>query len=223
MTEGSGPIETAEGAAAFLAGLRVGHLHVNARRSETACGLQTAIHLWRLCEAMRAEPPAGAPGDVRILDLGSGYSSLVFRAWQHYNCPTAEVWTTDTEWRWLGTTLYEIEHLGFDSRHCLHHALFHQLPLERTGGRFDLIFHDLNGLPERVRQLPNLDRWLAPFGLIVLDDWHAANYRADMTHALAHAGYVIDERVEDTRDEFGRFVAQAWRAGAPPVWRARGG
>lgn len=216
MTEHPGPIRTAEGAAAFLAGLRVAHLHTNGRRSETACGLETAVHLWKLCEA--AAQQVGPPS---ILDLGSGFSSLTLRAWQHYNCPTAEVWTTDTEWRWLGTTLYELEQFGLDTRHCLHHALFHQLPAERTGGRFDLIFHDLNGLPERVRQLPNLTRWLAPNGLLVLDDWHSASYRGDMTAALAGAGFVIDERVEDTRDEFGRFVAHAWLPATPPVWRAK--
>lgn len=200
-------LQTPAAVSAFLNSLRAMHLQTNGRRSETACGRPTAELLWRMLETWN-DAEGFAAGAPVILDLGSGYSSLALRAWKFYREPEAEVWTTDTEWRWLGTTIFELECLGYSTEHCLHHALFRQLTDARKRHRFDLIFVDLDRLAERVRQVDLLVECLKPGGRMVLDDWHNATYRQEMTAALAAVGFGVSEET-DTKDEFGRFVAVA--------------
>lgn len=184
-----------------LPALYEGHFGRNHRRPMTAISLQAAEWLWRTLDARR---PA------RILELGSGFSSTLFRTWQQV-CPPCDVWTTDTEWRWLGATMGELELLGLDTSHCHHQDVFAHLPDAMLHGRFPFVFFDLDDTKTRLRWLSRVLNWLAPGGLLVLDDWHMDHYRLPAVHALDAAGFRFRE-VAETRDEFGRVLAVAERA-----------
>lgn len=188
-----------------LASLRATHVVRAGRRPETAIDVQTA---WYLCDRMRAWNERQEY--VRILDLGSGFSSVVFRWYMTHLRPdprTWEVWTTDHDWRWLGTALYELEDRGLDTRHMLNHEVFTQLPARITHGKFDLVFLDLADTARRVEQTELVQRWRQPRGIVVLDDWHMEHYRELATPKWADYDLVVRE---DTTDQYGRYVAEAY-------------
>lgn len=198
---------------AFLSGVRTLHLSQANRRDETASGLQTGWHLWE-----RATQEAERLGrGIKILDLGSGYSSLVLRHWLQQQQRTGwsrghEVWTTDTEWRWLGATMFELELNGLDTAHCHHQALFEQLSPERIWDQFDLVFVDLDRLAERVRRAADISLWARPGALLILDDWHHQGYTVDMTAMLRGlGGFTVPEPIPTTMDHHGRYVAEVRR------------
>ena len=185
----------------LLAGLYERHLQRKGRRSQTAISLGAARALWRLLDGR-------APGAV--LELGSGFSSSVIRAWQRAH-PGAVVYTTDSEWKWLGVTLYELELEELDTSHMLHHDVFARLP--GTQERFDLIFFDLADTDTRAQWAPRVVEWLRPAGLLVLDDWHMPHYRARVLPLLQERGFTVTP-LPETTDEFGRYLATATRGGS---------
>jgi hypothetical protein len=203
-----------------LATLHERHLTRNHRRAETAISLVAAETLWNLLE--QRQPST-------VLEMGSGFSTTVIRTWQNGGAPVTSpffgvrplritssppiVYTTDTSWRWLGATLAELELEGLDTSHMLHHDIFARLPDEHHHARFDLIFLDLADSDTRVQWLPRVMDWLAPQGLLVLDDWQMPHYQTRAQPVLREAGFVVTP-LPETRDAFGRYLALAEREAA---------
>jgi len=143
----------------------------------------------------------------RVLDLGSGLTTLVLRELQRQEFPQMIVVTVDTSERWLQTTQTELQRDGLNDEHCYTHAEFDALQWEP----FDLISVDEGNLEHRVTIVDALARWCAPRGLLVLDDWKMRDYAQRMTVALTDLGFTVTERY-DTMDEFDQFLALAERA-----------
>jgi len=131
-----------------------------------------------------------------ILDLGSGWSSVIFRRY------SARVVTLDQYDTYLTLTRNDCSRFGLPTDDMF------LLDGYRTTERFDLICLDLAGTDHRVRMAAQVDAWLAEGGRIVLDDWHMEHYRPAMTTALEELGYTITVIPEST-DQFGRFLAVA--------------
>lgn len=170
------------------------------RRRITSLGWPAAAYLGSLVETYR-------PG--RILDLGSGLTTHILRSL------SADVWTTDTSPGWLLKTVAELQRDGRATDRCFLHETFAQSPA--AAERFDLISVDIADTAFRRSLAPQLARWLAPGGRMVLDDWHMDAYREGMTVALVAAGMLVEPQRETT-DEFGRYVALAtWEADRVPA------
>lgn len=112
--------------------------------------------LQRLVTAVEERQPK------RILDLGSGISSYVLRR----AAPDAEVWSIDTEAEWLGKSA------AFTTEHGERAAHFAQWDdfIAEDRGLFDLVSHDMDWHVERMRVLRRVLSYVAPGGLLVLDD-----------------------------------------------------
>jgi predicted O-methyltransferase YrrM len=156
-----------------------------------AISLPLAVFLAVICEQVR-------PG--RILDLGSGFSSYVFRAHAASGVqqPAPTVDSIDQSQPWLDQTR------AFLRRHDRegHDDARRDGAVEQLGQRlatwdqfaatehppFDLILQDIATLDVR-RQM--LDRVLAacrPGGMIVIDDMHVPGYRRAVLRALDRRG-----------------------------------
>jgi predicted O-methyltransferase YrrM len=153
-----------------------------------------------LAELVRTRRPA------RVLDLGSGLTSYVLRALKT-EFPDMAVVTTDTAERWLKCTIAELRRDGMDSAFCFTQAAFEDW---KEKGVYDLISVDAGNTAYRFRLAPLLLSWLAPGGVVVLDDWHLEHYAAKMGDLLIGEGFTVTPR-PDTLDEFGGFVALAER------------
>jgi predicted O-methyltransferase YrrM len=134
----------------------------------------------------------------RILDLGSGFSSLVFRRYARDVCPRATVWTVDHDPGWLART-----------REFLHS---HDVSLEEmttweslSAGSFDLVFHDLGDMQVRAATLDRVISLTRPGGVLVLDDLQFMEYRAAVCRAIQRHGLRYWDLAASTGDGIGRY------------------
>lgn len=151
-----------------------------------------------LAEIVRARRPA------RVLDLGSGLTSILLRA-LIAEVPGMRVTSTDTWARWLACTEKELARDGLNGERCYLHEDFERV----EGERFDLISVDIDRTEFRLGLVPRFQGWLAEGGVIVLDDW-GMEFTDAMRDALEAAGFVVTPRPE-TLDEYGCFMAVAER------------
>lgn len=194
---------------ALVTEMRERHLKANNRRDQTAMGIEGAVTLVAAVSAV-----AGRLGRIcRVADLGSGFSSaLLRRLAQHV---ALEVWTVDTDWKWLGATLAELEWENVGTDHCHHLDVFDAMT--ELEGHFDVLFVDIGPTAVRVRlaERGRLGYWLAPGGLILLDDWHMPHYREAMQPALEAQGFAV-KPCRGSQDRHGRYLAEARRIEAAP-------
>ena len=141
---------------------------------------EVACFLWSLCQATAPK---------RILDMGSGFSSFVFRRYQSYASLRPEVWSVDESGEWLEKTGDFLRSRNLTDDHLYTWDDFQTL----EPGRFDLISHDLGYMTDRPDIFERLLELKNPDGVIIVDDLHNAQYRTDITHRLQryelHAGY----------------------------------
>lgn len=169
------------------------------RRRETSLRLAGCLVLAKL---VRERRPALA------LDLGSGLTTVLLRGMIR-ELPEMRVVTTDLSRGWLETTRAELERERLPLADLYLHSEWERFDHVH---RFDLISVDIGNLTQRVEMAANLDRWLAPGGILVLDDWHMDEdgFPQRMTEALEALGFAITVR-DDSIDEAGGFLATAER------------
>jgi len=173
---------------------------------EYAISLELAAFLLVLCRQRR---PA------RLVDLGSGFSSFVFRMHQAHDEGGATVWSVDDDPAWLERTAGFLRH-----HHLRTDRLVGLQEFLGTGQRsFDLVLHDLNAIESPVRSalLPRALELASAGGTIVVDDLNGYPYRSRVRTACRKAGVrLVNLRahlLDDRRRYPGAVVARA----PPPV------
>src|SRR5262245_29253299 len=137
-----------------------------------AISLELATFLAVLCAMCRPKS---------ILDLGSGFSSFVFRTYMKELQPENRVYSVDVSALWLNTTHAFLRHRHLDCRNLLTWEAFLAAP-EKS--RFDLILQDMSDLATRRQRLVATVDACSPVGIIVLDDMHVPGYRRAILDSL---------------------------------------
>lgn len=138
----------------------------------------------------------------RILDLGSGFSSYVFR---HYAASTGEgceVVSVDDSPEWLEKTRSFLFGKGLLTGEFHTWAMFTSVPRHQ----FDVALHDLGHMGTRTDSLPEVLRYAHPDSYLVLDDLHFSAYSEAVTVAVVQRGAKLRQLREETEDVFGRFA-----------------
>jgi hypothetical protein len=172
--------------------------------------LETCVLLEVLCEWTR---PA------RIWDLGSGFSSFVFRSWAKSAACACRVITIDDDSAWLEKT-----------REFL---ISRKVPADDVylWGDFDfskecpadLILHDLGNMDTRRETLPWVLAAAGEETILVLDDMHKPPYREAVIDALSQCRCSCVPLRDETEDSFGRYTCVAYRfTGGPRRQEGRG-
>jgi predicted O-methyltransferase YrrM len=125
----------------------------------------------------------------RILDLGSGWSSYVFRT------SNADVYSIDTDPKWMEVTRSFLKKYGVED-----HNLY-LLKDFKWEGEYDLIFHDMS-IPEERPQLFKKMRDHSS-GFIVVDDMQFHDYR-DQVEKFFNKDIILD-LLNETYDDLGRY------------------
>jgi len=174
-------------------------LSKNGRKESTSVSLQSGIYLFNKLEELKPK---------FILDMGSGFSTLVIRTWQQENFNSLDplCYTTDLDPAWLPVTKAEVEELGLNADNFYLQSDFGKL--KDTEAKFDFMFVDLAGRKERMEKKDLIVSYLKPNGVMALDDWHRSNYRCVMGPYLESQGFTVIERWE-TLDRFSRFMVEA--------------
>ncbi len=168
------------------------------RRRETSLRLEGCQLLAQLVRSRRPR---------RVLDLGSGITTLLLR---HLATEVDDmaVTTTDTSSRWLEVTRGELVRDALPTSRLYLQAEFEQQA--GTQNLFGLVSVDAGDLDFRVALAPELERWCAADGILVLDDFGMRDYARQMTAALEGLGFVVTPH-HDTLDEYGCYMATAVR------------
>jgi predicted O-methyltransferase YrrM len=171
----------------------LGTLHAQYETSISTPGvpisLELALYLWAL---LQESQPA------RILDLGSGFSSFVFRLWTKTAEGATTVWSVDHDPGWLNKTREFLESFELSVENTATWEAF------RERG-FDLILHDLGTIDLRIASLDAVLSLVRPGGLIVLDDVHFSNYAEAAAEVLERRGFYRHSLASSTRDRYGRY------------------
>lgn len=133
--------------------------------------LESACFLWSLCEATTP---------MRILDLGSGFSSFVFRRYQSEASVRPEVWSVDESAQWLEKTRAFLLGRGLTDDNLYTWDEFQKM----EPGCFDLISHDLGLMDDRPDILEQMLALKKRDGKIIIDDLHNVEYRRELKKRL---------------------------------------
>lgn len=160
-----------------------------------AASLELSAFLWQLCRAVDAR---------RVLELGSGFTSYVFRRYAAEADHDVQVLSIDDDDAWLEKTSAFLRSLGVPDRDLT--------PLrERDGalvGQFDLVFNDIVGAIRPAMTAVAADH-TKPGGVLVLDDANrVADRRSLLTAAREHRLRTYDLRPW-TQDAIGRWALLA--------------
>ncbi len=161
---------------------------------EMAMSLELAIFIFEWCVAN--EPKT-------VLDLGSGFSSFIFRLYQKKAKNTVIVWSVDDHDEWLEKTRSYLEEKQVNTDKLLTLNTF--LTTE-TAVKFDCILLDLNFVEIRKDYIQtSMDR-LKKNGLLIIDDVHKVEFlRSVKSAALKNSG-TLQKLTRYTKDRFGRFA-----------------
>ena len=137
-----------------------------------------------------------------ILDMGSGFSSYVFRKYQAEEPSHPIVYSVDDDEPWLNRTAEFLIRHRLSVEHLYKVEQFNSLDQKITA---DLILHDMSNPDIRAKTLPQLIKYCSSTSLIVLDDIQKGIIRP------AAVKFIRDRRLNyfDLRpvlvDEFGRY------------------
>ncbi len=159
---------------------------------EMAISLELAAFLYALCETVKPKT---------VVDLGSGFSSYVFRIYAKAN-KDVTVYSVDDNKKWLRKTATFLK----NNRLSVNNLYFWpEFNLRQR--QFDLVLHDLGDMNVRSVTIANAVSLVKPGGYLVLDDLHFAMYRPYVKQEVRqNGGYFIGLR-QFTKDQYGRYAA----------------
>jgi predicted O-methyltransferase YrrM len=170
------------------------HEYINRISSEImASSLQLSIFLLFLCEM--AQPK-------KILDLGSGFSSFIFRFYALTAKEKPIIWSVDDSEEWLikTATFLTSHHLPATNLVTWNAISNHDI------GHFDFIFYDLGPFPFRKETLrPVMEKMTDAHGFIILDDMHSADYGLFVRRLLKSMHFQYYNTGYYTKDHFKRY------------------
>ncbi len=170
------------------------HEYISEISSEImASSLELSIFLLFMCDMVRPK---------KILDLGSGFSSFLFRLHALNAQEKPLICSVDDSEEWLVKTA------GF--------LTTHQLPSTnlmtwdafsgQDSGPFDFIFYDLGPFEFRKDSLKRvLEKMTGPRGIIILDDMHSADYGLFVKRSLKGTRFRAYDTGCYTRDHYSRY------------------
>lgn len=157
--------------------------------------LETASTLFIICEYI-------APS--RILDLGSGFSSYVFRKYSSLQNGKVTVYSIDDDSYWLGMTRDFLKYQNLSSNNLILWKSF----ISNEYHHFDLIFNDIGTMVFREKVLPMVLGFANPKrNVIILDDMQFSTYEKRVKQVLQNFYFRSANLISTTKDEFGRFSA----------------
>lgn len=159
----------------------------------SAVSLETACFLYLWCETYRPS---------YILDLGSGYSSFVFRLYRKNVNGEAKIVSIDSSPEWLDKTAQYLAGEALSPEMLLTADALEKVEL--TG--LDLAFLDIRPLDLRVRLMAPLFEKLEQRGALIIDDLHKPHFRPLVRSEAAALSARLFNIKGLTLDEYGRYV-----------------
>lgn len=138
---------------------------------------------------------------AKLLDMGSGFSSFVFRLYAKEN-PNVQVFSVDDDAVWLEKTK------DFLALHQLNTEDFYTLNqfLKTTETEFDCILLDLNFVEVRINYVERMLEIAKSNGIIIFDDVHKPDYLFELLVKLKDKNIKAFDLKPITLDQYKRFA-----------------
>ena len=159
-----------------------------------AASLELSIFCILMCDMIKPE---------KILDLGSGFSSYVFRSLTSVigDDYKPNIYSVDDSMDWLNKTKTCLTSHDIPSNNLVIWDDFVQQQL----GPFDLILYDLGGFEFRKRNLKQIINLCDKNGIIIFDDIHSADYGRYLNKTLKSINCTCFDISYYTKDKFRRY------------------
>ena len=164
-------------------------------REDMAISLELATCLYSICCVGRYE---------KILDVGSGFSSFVFRLYAR-ETPGVCVYSVDDDEEWLHKTR---EFLIANNLTVKNTYRLDQFLLSKEN-EFDFILNDLNFVDIRLNYSERIMEISKPNGLVIFDDVHKPEYLFPLLSRLSKLKIKVFSLKAVTFDPFGRYSLAA--------------
>ena len=161
--------------------------------ADMAISLDLAAFLSVMCEFVQPE---------RILDLGSGFSSVTFRRYASTATRKPTVVSVDDSPDWLDRTRAFLADCGLSTQNLWSWSEF----VRQDPRAFDFILHDLGTIALRAETLERVLSLMNAGCPLILDDAHKANYHRYARKLLRRQGFEYAMLRPFTLDRFGRFA-----------------
>lgn len=159
---------------------------------EMACSLRIAVFIQMFCDGLKSK---------RILGLGSGFSSFVFRSYAASKNEVV-VYSIDDNPEWLDHTR---DYLALHNLSTERMILWDKFKKYHLNEPFDFIFHDLGNMDLRKSSLDLVLKLGLGGGIILLDDIHKTSYVKYVQDRLSCYSFRYFDLQAYTLDEFGRY------------------
>lgn len=157
-----------------------------------AASLELAAFMYSICKVTRY---------TKLLDMGSGLSSFVFRLYAK-ETPGVKVFSVDDDAAWLEKTKSYLRQNQLDTENM--YTLQNFIDLKESG--FDCILHDMNFVEVRINYVTLVIEVAKQNGIIIMDDVHKPDYRYALLKKLKNMAVDTFTVKPLTLDSYGRFA-----------------
>ena len=142
----------------------------------------------------------------RILDLGSGYSSLIFRTYQAKVAPGTTVVSVDDDAEWLEKTKAFLQANDISTEHCITWEAFKNAYADQS---YDFILYDMGNMHTRAENLTKIVDVMEPTGSLIIDDVHFSFYAMVVFEVIGNYRLRLQSLKRETLDKYGRYAVKA--------------
>jgi len=140
-----------------------------------------------------------------ILDLGSGFSSFIFRFYQkEYSTEETIVVTVDTQKKWLNKTEKFLKDKDLSIENLYTYREFKELSFEP----FDYVLFDLGPTDKRHNYLDMVFKYKKENCPLIIDDVHNKAYKDIVLEKCHKLNMKTNFLIDDTFDTYGRFAVE---------------
>lgn len=160
-------------------------------RPDMAASLELAAFQYTICKMNQYR---------KVLDMGSGFSSFVFRLYAK-ETPGVHVFSVDDDEAWLEKTKKFLRQHELETENMI---MLNQFLKSNESG-FDCILHDLNFVEVRINYLTQIVALIKKSGVIILDDVHKPDYLHEVLVKLKNIKAKTYFLKPVTLDRYGRY------------------
>jgi len=161
-------------------------------RADMAASLELAAFIFTICKINKF---------TKLLDMGSGLSSFVYRLYAK-ETPGVIVYSVDDDAAWLEKTKDFLRHHELDTQNMFTLDQF----LKSGESEFDCILHDLNFVEVRINYVEQMMKITKINGIIIFDDVHKTDYLFALLVKLKETQSRVFTLKPVTNDSYGRFA-----------------